>query len=348
MKTIVLTGGGSAGHIMPNIALLPELQKHYQTIAYIGSEEMEKQIAKDNHLPFYQINAVKLIRKLTFKNLQIPFKLAKSINQAKSILKKLSPDVIFSKGGFVSLPVVIAGFKLGIPIVSHESDMTMGLANKIIYRYAKTVCTGFEYTAKKYKKCIFTGSPIRNEIFLGQSKIAKKICGFKDDKKTLLFFGGSLGAETINNIVYNTIEKLSDFNIIHITGKNKKSHIHQPNYYTCEWTNQIQHFFALADIVICRAGANTICELMALGKKMILIPLPKNQSRGDQIDNAKYFSQKGYAKVIFEENLSPTKLYNTIVNYPKVLKQSKDFENSNKKIVDCILRAQTKQSSLNH
>ncbi len=345
MKTIVLTGGGTAGHIMPNMALLPELKKYFDKIVYVGSEQMEKNIAHDYHLPFYQISAVKLVRKLTPKNLAIPFKLLKSIKQAKMVLKQINPDVIFSKGGFVSLPVVIAGHKLGIPVVSHESDMTMGLANKIIYKYAKTVCTGFESTALHHKKCVYTGSPVRNEIFLGQRQVAKKICNFAKDQKTLLFFGGSLGSQKINNALYKTIDKLDDFNIIHITGKNNKSQIHQSNYYSCEWTNQIQHFFALADIVICRAGANTLCELMALGKKMILIPLSKKQSRGDQIDNANYFAKKGYAKVIFEEDLTPTRLYNAVTNYPKVTKQSQDFRIANQKIVNCILDAQNSKQN---
>lgn len=343
MKIIVLTGGGTGGHIMPNIALVPELKKHYEKIVYVGSNGMEKQIAKNYHLPFWEISTVKFVRKFTLKNLAIPFKLVKSIREAKKTLSAISPSVVFSKGGFVSLPVVIAAHKLGIPVVSHESDMTFGLANKIIYKYANIMCTGFEQTAQNKKKCVYTGSPIRNEIFSGQRHVAKKICGFTQNKPTILFFGGSLGSEAINNAVYNTLDRLEDFNIIHITGKNNKSHIHQPNYYSCEWTNQIQHFFALADIVVCRAGANAICELMALEKKMILIPLSKSQSRGDQIDNAKYFAQKGYAKVIYEQSLTPTKLFNVITNYPKVTKQSQDFKNANKKIVDCILQAEKKQ-----
>ena len=338
MKTICLTGGGSAGHIMPNIALLDQLKLHFDKIAYIGTEGMEKSICKNYHLPFYQIDAVKLIRKLTLKNFLIPFKLLKCIKMAKEHLKEIKPEVVFSKGGFVSLPVVIAAHKLNIPVVSHESDITMGLANKIIYKYAKKVCTGFEITAEKHNKCIYTGSPIRKEIFLGQPSIAKKICGFNDDKRVLLFFGGSLGSQKINNTLYNCIEYLNDYNIIHITGKNNPSHIHQSNYYSCEWTNQIQHFYALADIVICRSGANAINELLALNKKMILIPLSKKQSRGDQIENAKYFQKKSYAKVIFEENLTCEKLVNIIKNYPAKTNLKPHLKDSNKKIVDIILR----------
>ena len=338
MKTICLTGGGSAGHIMPNIALLDELKIHFDKVVYIGTDGLEKEITKSYHIPFYQIDAVKLIRKLTLKNLLIPLKLRKSITMAKEHLENIKPEVVFSKGGFVSLPVVIAAKKLNIPVISHESDLTMGLANKIIYKYAKAVCTGFESTAEKFNKCVYTGSPIRKEIFLGQKSVAKKICGFNDDKPVLLFFGGSLGSQKINNIVYQCIDNLSEYNIIHITGKSNKSHIHKQNYYSCEWTNNIEHFYALADIVICRAGANAINELLALNKKMILIPLSKKQSRGDQIDNAKYFQKKSYAKVIFEENLTCEKLVNTIKNYPKKAFLGHDLKNSNKKIVDIILR----------
>lgn len=336
MKTICLTGGGTAGHIMPNMALIDELNKHFDKIIYVGTNGLESEITKNYHLPFYEIQAVKLIRKLTLKNLLIPFKLRKSIKQAKQILLQTKPDVIFSKGGFVSLPVVIAGSKLRIPVISHESDMTMGLANKIIYRYANKVCTGFQVTAEKYKKCIWTGSPIRKEIFQGQKQIAKKITNFYDDKPVLLFFGGSLGSQKINNALYQAIDKLTDYNIIHITGKGNKNNLHLPNYYSCEWTNHIEHFYSLADIVICRAGANAINELLALGKKMILIPLSKAQSRGDQIENAVYFQKKGYAKVIFEENLSSDKLVNTIKNYPKNKTLNTDLKNSNIKIVEVI------------
>lgn len=344
MKTIILTGGGTAGHVMPNIALLPELKKHFNNIIYMGTNGIEKQIAESYNLPFCEISAAKLIRKSIFKNITLPFKLICSISQSKKILKKIKPDIVFSKGGFVALPVVIACKKLGIPVISHESDLSMGLANKIILKYATLVLTSFEITAKNKKKCLHVGSPIRQEIFNGDKQKAFEICGFKNTtKKTILFFGGSLGANAINQILVSCVKDLTkDYNIIHITGKNNKTNITESGYYEIEFTNDIQDFFALSDIVVSRAGANSLFELLALKKPMILIPLPKGNSRGDQVENAKYFAVKGYATVILQENLNKTMLIKTIkdLNTKRLIlnMQNTPYDNANKKIITQILR----------
>lgn len=344
MKTIVLTGGGSAGHVTPNIALLPNLERHFDNICYIGTNGIEKTLVSKEHISFYEISAFKFVRKITFKNLLLPFKLLKSIRQAKEILKKIQPDVIFSKGGYVSLPVVIAGKKLNIPIISHESDMTMGLANKLIYRYANCVCTSFSNTAEKHKKCVYTGSPVRQQILQGKSYIGKKITGINNDRKTLMFFGGSLGSQAINHIVLENLDNLLvNYNVIHIMGKNGDNDIHRPNYYACNYTNQIEHLFAMSDIVISRAGSNSIFELLCIKKPMILIPLPKKQSRGDQIDNAFYFQKHGYAKVILQEELNKETLFSTInnldINKMKQVQSSSNLLNGNENIIKEILKA---------
>ena len=342
MKTIVLTGGGTAGHIMPNIALIPELKKHFQKIIYIGSKNgMEKHlISKIKGVEFIEINTVKFIRKLTLKNLLIPFKLFSSISQCKKILKDIKPDIIFSKGGFVSVPVCFAGKKLGIPIISHESDFSFGLANKLILKKCTYMFTSFRESCKN-NKCIYTGSPIRQEIFNGNKE--KCLCKFEKKQPTILIFGGSLGSKSINEVVYKSIDKLKDFNIVHIVGKNNSKKINKSNYFQLEFAENIWDYFALCDYVISRAGANSIFEILALKKPMLLIPLSKAQSRGDQIENANAFKKYGYASVLYEENLSPLSLVNSIIK----LKQNKDeylknMENiktvsSNKIIIDKII-----------
>lgn len=346
MKTIVLTGGGTAGHIMPNIALLPKLQKHFDKIYYLGAKESmeEKIISSYKNIEFICIPTTKFVRKLTLKNLAVPFKLIKGIVQTKKILKQIKPDVIFSKGGFVSVPVAIAGKKCKIPVISHESDLSMGLANKIILKYAKIVCTTFEDTCKKNKKCICTGTPLREQIFKGnKNNIINKI-NYDKNKPFLLFFGGSLGSRNINKLVENSLDKLLEkYNIIHIVGKNNLNKINKTGYFCIEFVNNIEDYFDLADIVISRGGANSLFELLALSKPMLIIPLSKAESRGDQIENAEYFKRKKYASVLREENMSTETLLakldyiyknkNTIIQNMK----KTDVKNANQKIVDIIV-----------
>lgn len=342
-NSIVLTGGGTAGHIMPNIALIKELSMHFDKIYYIGSSGMEKEIVKKQNIPFYEIDAVKFVRKISIKTLSIPFKLIKSITQAKKILKKINPSIIFSKGGFVSVPVCIAGKKLGIPIISHESDLSMGLANKIILRYANVVCTTFKETSKLNKKCVFTGSPIRDEIYNGNKNNVYNKFLYNKLKPTIMFMGGSLGAMAINELVYSNIEKLTKYyNVLHVTGKNSK-HVKSSYYYQVEFTNSIEDFFDACDVCICRSGSNTIMELASLQKPMILIPLPKGNSRGDQIENAENFKQNNLAYVLQQSDLNISNLLNEIQkilnNKDKLIKnmQKLNLKNANKKIVEIIL-----------
>lgn len=342
MKTIVLTGGGTAGHIMPNIALIPELKKHFDRIVYIGSKNgMEKDIIKKfSDIEFIEIETVKLIRKFTFKNLLIPIKLFKSINSCKKILKQIKPDIIFSKGGYVAVPVCSAGKSLGIKIISHESDFSFGLANKLILKKCNLMLTSFRETCKN-NKCIYTGSPIREEIFKGDKKNCE--VNFKKKQPTILIFGGSLGAKKINEVVFKSIDKLKDFNIIHIVGKNNTKFIDKPNYFQKEFVDNIWDYFALSDLVVSRAGANSIFEILALKKPMLLIPLSKAQSRGDQIENANAFKRYGFASVLYEEELSLVflkksidYLYRNKERYIKKMQEASSVP-SNKLVIQKIL-----------
>lgn len=342
MKKIVFTGGGTAGHVLPNIAIINDI-KDKAKIYYIGSKGIEKEIIEKRRIKFYEIESTKLKRSISLSNFLIPFKLLKAIRQAKKILKEIEPDIVFSKGGYVSLPVVIAASKLKIPVISHESDMTMGLANRLCKNKSKFICTSFEKTAKDIKNGIFTGSPLRKEIFCGNKERAKRLFPSFQDRPTILIFGGSLGSKTINEIILKSLDKLKNYNIIHIVGKNNLNNIKSYNYVCLEFTDSIEDLFALADLVISRAGSNSINEILALNKPNILIPLSKKASRGDQIINANYFKEKGYSEVILEEDLNEYTLLNSIKevikNKQKYIENMKksDVKLANQKIIELLL-----------
>ncbi|MGN1200982.1 MAG: undecaprenyldiphospho-muramoylpentapeptide beta-N-acetylglucosaminyltransferase [Candidatus Caccovivens sp.] len=323
MKKIVLTGGGTAGHIYPALAIAEKL-KGFE-IHYFGSNGMEKEIvSKHKNIIFHEIPAVKLERKFTFKNFLIPFKLHNAVKICKEELSSLNPSVIFSKGGFVAVPVAMAGKKLHIPIISHESDLSFGLANKIILHYCTTMCTTFEKTVKNNKKCVHTGQPIRQKIFEGQN-----LRLFKNNNPTLLVLGGSLGAKFLNDIIFENLEKLTKkYNIIHICGKKNYQNIIHENYLILPYAENIEDYYASADFVLARAGSGVINELLCLEKPMLLIPLSKKCSRGDQIENAKLFTELGYSEMLEEENYSFEKL---IEKLEKLQKNSEKIKNNMKK-----------------
>lgn len=312
MKKIAFCGGGTLGHFTPNVAIYEKLKKDFDCI-YIGSKNgLEKEPAS-NIMPYYEIETVKLIRSLTLKNLSIPFKLAKGFFDAKKILEKEKPDIIFSKGGYVSVPVIYAANSLKIPCITHESDFTLGLANKLIAKKCNYVCTSFKETSLTLSNGVYTGSPIRKEIFNGNKMIVKKKLELDNNKKTILIVGGSLGSEKINYCIHNSLNYLKEFNIIHLTGKNKiNENIKQNNYYQIEFVKDIENYLAIADIVITRGGSNTLFELLALSKPMLIIPLGKEQSRGDQILNAYDFQRNNYANVLYEEDLTTENFINSI------------------------------------
>ena len=319
MKRIVLTGGGTAGHVTPNIALLPKLRELGYDIHYIGSYEgIEKKLIEDVNVPYYGIASGKLRRYFDPKNFSDPFRVLKGYGEARKILKKLKPDVVFSKGGFVAVPVVLAAKHLHIPVIIHESDMTPGLANKISLSAATKVCCNFPETMGYIPegKAVLTGSPIREELLHGNKLAALNLCGFAANKPVILVIGGSLGAVAVNHAVREALpELLKDFQIIHLCGKGKMDESLKDVEGYCQFEyikNELRNLFALADIVISRAGANAICELLALHKPNLLIPLSANASRGDQILNARSFERQGFSLVLEEEQLTKETLLNAV------------------------------------
>lgn len=334
MKKIVLTGGGTAGHVMPHLAIAPYLTKAGYKMFYIGSNGIEKEIIEKNlKIPYSEIPSAKLKRSMSLSNFALPFKLCKGIFAARKELKKINPDVVFSKGGYVAVPVVIAAWMLKIPVVSHESDFSFGLANRLCMMFSKCMCTSFAETSFKNKKAIHTGSPVRDVLFQGNAESALKECNFKEKKKTVLVFGGSLGAKAINDTVLDCLPKLTKtYNIIHIVGKgNLTENNLKDSCYQIEFTNNIENFFAAADYVISRSGSNSIFELLALKKPMLLIPLPKGGSRGDQIENANEFEKRNYAIVLKQENLTSKTLMETLKklerNAEKMIKEMQKENN---------------------
>lgn len=308
MKKICLTGGGTAGHVMPNIALAEDLLKDYELI-YIGSKEgMEKNLVKEElAIPYFGISTGKLKRYHAMSNFIMPFEVLKGIHEAKQILKNEKVDLVFSKGGFVAVPVVVAAHQLKIPVISHEADITPGLANKINAPYSKKVCVSFEATIKHLpkEKAVYTGLPIRRNITRGDALAAKKFLQFEENEKpNLLVIGGSSGSVFINNLIRNNLDELTKkFNVIHICGKgNKDIRIQNDSYRQYEFLkDEMKDVYALSDIIVSRAGANILYEIVALGKLNILIPLSKRASRGDQILNASSMEDAGLSFVLLEE-----------------------------------------------
>lgn len=311
MRKIVLTGGGTAGHVTPNIALLPSLREAGYEITYIGSYDgIEKRLIGDFDIPYVGISTGKFRRYLDLKNFTDPFRVVKGFSEAKKFLKSYRPDVVFSKGGFVSVPVVHAAASLKIPCIIHESDMTPGLANKLCIPAAKKVCCNFPETLKLLpeEKAVLTGSPIRAELKQGNKLAGLDMCGFSANKPVIMVIGGSLGAENVNKAVRAALPKLlEDFQIVHLCGKDKMDNLllNTPGYKQFEYIKaELKDLFAMADVVISRAGANAICELLALKKPNILIPLPAASSRGDQLLNAQSFETQGFSIVINEDDLT--------------------------------------------
>lgn len=320
MKKIIMTGGGTAGHVTPNIALMPALKEAGFDIEYIGSiNGMEKGLIEATGTPYHGISSGKLRRYFDWKNFSDPFRVLKGYGQAVSLMKKIKPDVVFSKGGFVSVPVVLAAKHCHIPAIIHESDITPGLANKIAIKGAKKVCCNFPETMKYLPadKAVLTGSPIRRELFSGNAENAIRLCNFKDHSKpVLLIIGGSLGSKLVNEAVRKVLpELLEKFYVIHLCGKGNldNSLSGTIGYAQFEYaSSELTDMFALADMAISRAGANSICELLALHKPNILIPLSAAASRGDQVLNANSFKKQGFSYVLEEEHLTAESLLKAV------------------------------------
>jgi UDP-N-acetylglucosamine--N-acetylmuramyl-(pentapeptide) pyrophosphoryl-undecaprenol N-acetylglucosamine transferase len=349
MKRIVLTGGGTAGHVTPNIALLPALKREGYEVHYIGSYDgIERKLIEELNIPYYGISSGKLRRYFDPKNFSDPFKVVKGFFEALTLIKKLKPDVVFSKGGFVSVPVVLAAKRKGVPVIIHESDMTPGLANKISIPSAKKVCANFPETVKFLPegKAVLTGTPIRQELFSGNKLRGLDFCGFSRNKPVLLVVGGSTGSVVVNEAVRAVLPVLLEkFQVVHLCGKDKldENLIKTPGYVQFEYIKkELSDLLEAADVIISRAGANAICELLALRKPHILIPLSAASSRGDQILNAGSFERQGYSYVLKEEALTKDSLldavetvYNKRKTYIEAMSQSK-LNNSIETIIQLV------------
>ncbi|MBR6737003.1 MAG: UDP-N-acetylglucosamine--N-acetylmuramyl-(pentapeptide) pyrophosphoryl-undecaprenol N-acetylglucosamine transferase [Clostridia bacterium] len=341
MKSIVLTGGGTAGHVIPHFSILNELTKTFDKVYYIGSSGIEKQLVLSKGIEFFEIETCKLTRSLTPKNLAIPFTLIKSVKNAKEILKTLKPNVVFSKGGYVGLPVTIASNSLNIPVIIHESDLTLGLANKIASRFARFTLTSF-YETSKIKNGVYVGPPIREELFKKDRKKCLEKFGFSGEKPVLLVTGGSLGAKYLNELLLACLDGvLKEFDVLHIVGKGNLTSTKIKGYYQTEFTD-MQSAYSACDVCVSRAGSNTAFELVLLNIPSLLIPLPAKSSRGDQIENAKYFYNRGLLNYALQEDLNENNFLSLIKNtYNNKDKFIKNFKKSNitagnKKIVEIL------------
>ncbi|MBQ9730241.1 MAG: UDP-N-acetylglucosamine--N-acetylmuramyl-(pentapeptide) pyrophosphoryl-undecaprenol N-acetylglucosamine transferase [Clostridia bacterium] len=318
MHKILFTGGGSAGHVVPSVALINELLKTGKAdLFYMGTDGIEKRIISDLHLPYYEIHCPKLIRGGLLslaKNLSVPIAYRKAKAEAKAGLEKIKPDLVFSKGGYVALPVVAAAHDLGIPCLTHESDFSLGLANKLMAKKCKKVLTAFPETANTVKNGKYCGAPLRAELFTAEKKDGKKRFGITDGKPVLLVFGGGSGSDKINAAVRRNVLALTEnYNVIHVCGRGKTLISKLNRYYQYEFLNDMPLAYACADVVLCRAGAGALFEILALKKKAIFVPL-EGQTRGDQLQNATYFKEKGLCHVLREQALTD--------NLPAVIEQT--------------------------
>ena len=328
MKSIVLTGGGTAGHVTPNIAMIPALETEGWDIRYIGSHKgIEKELVQEIGLRYYGISSGKLRRYIDLKNITDPFKVVKGLWDAFILLKKLKPKVVFSKGGYVSVPVVMAARMLRIPVIIHESDITPGLANKLAIPFAKKVCVNFPETLNHVKdKGVMTGTPIRQELFNGNMERGKEICGFTDTKPTITIMGGSQGSVRINTMIRKILHGLLEkFNIVHICGKGNidQQFENTSGYKQFEYVGEeLPHIFAITSLMISRAGANAIAEITALEIPALLIPLSLEASRGDQILNARSMEKQGLCMVMEESSMDEKSLEKGIIH---LYKQREDY-----------------------
>lgn len=340
MTKVLFTGGGTAGHVSVNVALIPEFKKNGYEILYIGSKNgIEKEmITPLKDVTYYEISSGKLRRYFDFKNFTDPFRVLKGIIDSLIIIKKENPDFIFSKGGFVSVPVCIAAKILGIPTILHESDLTVGLANKINLKFSNHIFTTFEDTLKYLpkQKSSLIGAIVRDDIYNGSKESGYKLCSFNDEKPIVLVMGGSLGSKCINDFIWENIEHLTTkYQIIHLVGKGcYNKNINNDNYIQFEFLNEeLFDIFKIVDFTISRAGSNSIYEFLALDIPSLLVPLGKNQSRGDQIENAIFFENNKFSKIIFEDKLNKNCLseidefFNDIEHYRENIKNYKKEKN---------------------
>lgn len=316
MKKILFTGGGTPGHVTPNLALMEKLQQKGWQLNYAGTAGgIEEKLVSRTDVPFYAISSGKLRRYFSWQNFIDPLRILFGILQAYFLCRKLKPSVVFSKGGFVSFPVAVGAWLNRIPIMAHESDFTPGLANKLVFPFAKKIAVSFAETQGFFadtKKIVVTGNPIRSALFTGDSDKGRAFCGFDSNKKIILVMGGGLGSAVINEAIKRELKPLLNrFQIVHLCGQGKASqYTEQVGYKVHEYLHEeLFDVLACADIVVSRSGANSMFELLALKKVCLFIPLSKKASRGDQIDNAKYCEERGLSAVLAEEALATQSIF---------------------------------------
>lgn len=287
---IILTGGGSGGHVFPNLSLVNLLKEKFDEVIYIGEKGgIEENACKNYKIKFYGVKAVKFIRGFSLLNFLIPFKLIEYANEVKKLLDKIKPDVVFSKGGYVTLPVSFAAKRLKIPVIVHESDLSLGLANRIVSKFSCKTLTSFPISSEKINcKYIYVGTPIRDEILK-----AKKEKLFSNNRPVLLIIGGSGGAKELNEIIIRNINQLlANFNVVHVMGK--KNYVDYGNFdnlIKIPFTNEMGKYISSSDLVISRGGANALFEIIAMKKPSLIFPLKNSKTRGDQVENSEYFKK---------------------------------------------------------
>jgi len=312
MQKILFTGGGTAGHVTPNLALIKRFQQAEWQVSYAGSEQgIEREIISKINIPYYALTTDKLRRHFTWQNFLAPFKVLRGMGQAFLLCRRLRPQLVFSKGGFVAFPVVFGAWLNRIPVIAHESDLSPGLANRLSFPFVQRVCITFAEGAKFFadnKKVVVTGTPIRAELFAGDAQRGRQICNFTETKPVLLVIGGGLGSGVVNAAIRRVLPQLlQDFQVVHLCGKGKiDPALHEVEGYKqfAYLNEELADVMACAEIVVSRAGANSLYELLALRKPHVLIPLSTKASRGDQIENANYFAKQNLSTVIFEEELN--------------------------------------------
>lgn len=293
---------------MPNLAIATALKKNQSSIQllYVGSKSaLDKRLVEGAHLPFTSIFTGKLRRYFSWRHFVDPFLVVLGFFQSLFIIIKFWPHAVFSKGGYVSLPVALAAFVLRRPIILHESDSRMGLANRILSHLSTKICVSFPDVMKQSPKVIFTGNPVRTEMLKGHPHVGYKLTGFRASKQVLLVWGGSQGAQQINDLIVREFHELkSMFQIVHITGKGKKTDLRDPSYVQFEYLeDELKHIYAITDLVFGRAGANSLYELALVKRPNVLLPL----GNADQLNNARYFEQQG-GSIILQKDQSLSEL----------------------------------------
>ena len=320
-RTIIFTGGGTAGHVFPGLAVLEELKKTWEgEILWIGSKNgMERGIVEKAGVRYVGIPCGKFRRYFSVKNIFDLFRIAFGIVKSVKIMKKIKPAFLFSKGGFVSVPPVVAAGRSGIPVITHESDSDPGLATRINAKYADKICVSFvetlEYLKPEYKaKAVVTGNPIRKEIVYGDAEKGRAFIGAPKKQKIIFVLGGSQGALQINRLIEQIIEELTrDYFVVHQVGKASYRESRHSFYKTIIFIGaELPDIYAAADLVVSRAGANTLAEISATEKPCVLIPLMKGAGRGDQVKNARLYESRGAARVLIGEEATPENLLTVI------------------------------------